>query len=178
MGTGWDVAANFVNLLSRFPFERLFDRGPNDKALDALESRLKEKGLLRRNRRFGNQPLAKLPFCLPPPLPTIAKEDEVKRGTAATIWSDEHVTQATGDLTKALRMACTRGVKDVEVRKRPEGACSELAWAASPQGKRGDCLWVSGDKDSHRGCSNIFGPLSVNKRGFCSLHQSLFRAVR
>jgi len=90
-----------------------------------------------------------------------------------TIWSDEHVTQATSGLTKALRIACTRGVKDAEVRKRLKGACSELVWAASPQGKGGDCLWVNGDKDSHRGCSNIFDPLSVNNRGFCSLHESL-----
>jgi hypothetical protein len=86
-----------------------------------------------------------------------------------TIWSDEHVTQATSGLTKALRIACTRGVKDAEVRKRLKGACSELVWAASPQGKGGDCLWVSGDKDSHRGCGNIFDPLSVNNRGFCSM---------
>jgi hypothetical protein len=114
--------------------------------------------------------LENLPFGLPPPaVPTIAKEDEAKRGTAGTIWSDEHVTQATSDLTKALRMACTRGVKDAEVRKRLKGTRSELTWAASPQGKGGDCLWVSGDKDSHRGCSNIFDPLSVNKRGFCSM---------
>jgi hypothetical protein len=65
MDTGWDVAANFVNLLSPFPFERLFDRGPNDKALDALESRLKEKGLLTEKGSLGNRPLANMPFSLP-----------------------------------------------------------------------------------------------------------------
>jgi hypothetical protein len=88
----------------------------------------------------GTQPLANLPFCLPPPLPTIAKEDEVRGRTMGTIWSDEHVTQATSGLTKALRIACTRGVKDAEVRKRLKGVHSELAWAAFSQGKARDCL--------------------------------------
>ena len=48
MDTGWDVATNFVNLFDRFPFERLFDRVPNDKALNTLEAKLKQKGFLRR----------------------------------------------------------------------------------------------------------------------------------
>jgi hypothetical protein len=46
MADGWDVLINIVNAFSRFPIERLFDRGPSDKPLDALEAKLKEKGLL------------------------------------------------------------------------------------------------------------------------------------
>jgi len=53
MGAGWDFLTNLVTVVSRFPFERLLDRGPNDKALDALEARLKEKGLLTDNRPSG-----------------------------------------------------------------------------------------------------------------------------
>jgi hypothetical protein len=53
MGAGWDFLTNLVTVVSRFPFGRLLDRGPNDKALDALEARLKEKGLLTDNRSSG-----------------------------------------------------------------------------------------------------------------------------
>ena len=45
--SGWDITANFINLVSRFPFERLLDRGLSDKVPDALEKRLLDKGLLK-----------------------------------------------------------------------------------------------------------------------------------
>jgi len=109
--SGWDITANFINLVSRFPFERLLDRGLSDKVPDALEKRLLDKGLL----KPSCEPLSfKLPPSssivakepLPPPaVPTIANEDGVKGRTMGTIWSDEHVTQAATDLTEALRMA-------------------------------------------------------------------------
>jgi len=46
MGAGWDFLTNLVTVVSRLPIERLLDRGPDNKALDKLEARLKEKGLL------------------------------------------------------------------------------------------------------------------------------------
>lgn len=109
--SGWDITANFINLVSRFPFERLLDRGPGNKALDALEKRLLDRGLL----KPSSKPLAfKLPPASssivvkeplpPPPLPTIDKEDEVNGGTRGAICFDEHVTRAATDLTEAPRM--------------------------------------------------------------------------
>jgi hypothetical protein len=62
MANGWDVLANVINAVSRFPIERLFDRGPSDKALDALEVRLRDKGLLTGNPVLGNQPFS--PFSV------------------------------------------------------------------------------------------------------------------
>lgn len=72
---GWDIAGNLVNLLSRFPFERLFIRGPDNKALNALEARLQEKVLLTGNPALGSQPLPNRPFNLSPsPFSVVAKQ--------------------------------------------------------------------------------------------------------
>jgi hypothetical protein len=65
---GWDIAANIVNLVGRFPFERLLDRGPNDKALDALEKRLSDKGLLKPATQF-----VPLSTVAKQPLPAVAQ---------------------------------------------------------------------------------------------------------
>lgn len=56
----------------------------------------------------------------------VEEEDQIAGGTAGNICSDEHVVQASADLTEALRMSRSRGVKDKEVRERLKAARSEL----------------------------------------------------
>jgi len=54
------------------------------------------------------------------------EEDEIKGGTAGNLCSDEHLVQAAANITEALRMARSRGIKDREVRDRIKAARSEL----------------------------------------------------
>jgi hypothetical protein len=53
---GWDVLTNIVNVVSRFPVERLLIRNP-DKDLDKLEIKLKDKGLLQARPNTIERPL-------------------------------------------------------------------------------------------------------------------------
>lgn len=62
----------------------------------------------------------------PVEIPTEISEDKILGGTAGNLCGDEHLSQASGDLDEALRMARSRGLKDPEVRERLKGARSEL----------------------------------------------------
>lgn len=54
------------------------------------------------------------------------EEERIRGGTAGSICSDEHISQAASDIEEALRMARSRGIKDSEVRKRLKAARAEL----------------------------------------------------
>jgi hypothetical protein len=56
----------------------------------------------------------------------VTVEDAIKGGTAGTVCSEEHISQAASELKEALRMARARGIKDPEVRQRLHGARDEL----------------------------------------------------
>jgi hypothetical protein len=56
----------------------------------------------------------------------LAVAEAIKGGTAGTVCSEEHISQATSELKEALRMARARGIKDPEVRDRLHGARDEL----------------------------------------------------
>jgi hypothetical protein len=58
--------------------------------------------------------------------PVSIVEDSIKGGTAGTVCSEEHISQAASELKEALRMARARGIKDPEVRERLHGARDEL----------------------------------------------------
>jgi Mn-dependent DtxR family transcriptional regulator len=120
---GWGIAANIVTLVSRFPFERLFDRGSNDKALDALEVRLKEKGLLVAKPQALLESGARdegKPAALETPVPTET------RGTACLTCARDHLSTVSGALSEGIRFAREHGIRHPEVIRRLSIALDEL----------------------------------------------------
>ena len=62
----------------------------------------------------------------PYPSIPVPEVEAIKGGTAGTVCSEEHISQAASELKEALRMARARGIKDPEVRMRLHGARDEL----------------------------------------------------